>query len=147
MNAQQLTQAVLKAIEDQKWNAALALLTDDFRFSGAVPEPITGEQWIGVHKALAAAMPDLRFNYVATGGGDQLAEGTVALTGTHTGEFAPPMPGVPRVPATGKQIANPKEHVWVTVRGDKIVNYKVEQVPDGGVVGILKQMGVALPHA
>lgn len=147
MNAQQLTQAVLKAIEDQKWNEALAVLTDDFRFSGAVPEPITGEQWIGVHKALAAAMPDLRFNYMATGGGDQLAEGTVALTGTHTGEFVPPMPGIPRVPATGKQIANPKERVWITVRGDKIANYNVEQVPDGGVVGILKQMGVALPHA
>jgi hypothetical protein len=146
MNAQQLTQRVLQAIDDQDFDGALALLADDFTFSGAVPVPISGEQWIGVHRALAAAMPDFRFNYTPTGGDNGTAEGTVALTGTHTGEFAVPIPGIPRVPATGKPIALPKERVRVTARGDKLVNYQVESVPDGGLLGILRQMGVALPH-
>ena len=145
MNAQQVTQKVLKAIEDQDWEGAQALLADNFTFSGAVPQPISGPEWLGVHRALANAMPDIRFNYVATGGDDGTAEGTVQVSGTNTGELALPLPGVPRVPATGKKITNPREHVWVKAQGNKLINYKVEQVADGGVPGILKQMGVALP--
>jgi hypothetical protein len=147
MNAQQITQQVLKAIEDQDWARAQSMLADDFTFSGAVPQPINRAAWLGVHRALANAMPDLRFNYSATGGDDGTAEGTVSVSGTNTGELALPLPGVPKVPATGKKIANPKERVWVKARGDKLINYQVEQVPDGGVPGILKQMGVSLPHA
>ncbi len=147
MNAQQLTQQVLDAIDQQQWDRALALLTDDFTFSGATPVPLDAQQWIGVHRALAAAMPDFRFNYVAAGGADDMAEGSVSLTGTHTGDFVVPIPGIPHVPATGKHIALPQERVWVTARGDKLSNYKVEAVPNGGLVGILAQMGVALPHS
>lgn len=146
MNAQQITQKVLKAIEDQDWAAAQALLADDFTFTGAVPEPINGAAWLGVHRALANAMPDLRFNYVATGGDDGTAEGTVQLIGTNTGDLVLPMPGLPQVPATGRKITNPRERVCVKARGNKLINYEVEQVPDGGVFGILKQMGVAVPH-
>lgn len=147
MNAQQITEKVLKAIENQDWGSAQALLADDFTFSGATPQPISGPEWLGIHRALAAAMPDLRFNYVPAGGDDRAAEGTVQVTGTNTGDLALPIPGLPRVPATAKRIANPKEHIWVKTRGDKLVNYEVEKVPDGGVFGILKQMGVALPVA
>lgn len=146
MNAQQVTQRVVKAIEDQDWASAQALLADDFTFSGAVPQPIGGAAWLGVHQALANAMPDLRVNYAPTSGEDGKAEGVVQITGTNTGELALPMPGLPRVAATGRKIANPKEHVRITARGDKLINWDVEPVPDGGVVGILKQMGVNLPH-
>ena len=147
MNAQELTQQLIGRIEANDFEGALALLTDDFTFSGAVPQPISGQEWVGVHRALGAAMPDFRFNYVATGGDNTTAEGTVSLTGTQTNELALPIPGIPRVPATGKRIANPKERVWVSVRGDKIYNFRVESVPNGGLMGILAQLGVALPHA
>lgn len=145
MNAQQITQKVLKAIEDQNWDAAQALLADNFTFSGAVPQPIGGAEWLAVHRALAKAMPDLRFNYAATGGDDNTAEGVVQLSGTNTGELALPIPGLPRVPATGRKIANPRERVRVKAQNDKLINYQVEHVNDGGVTGILKQMGVTLP--
>lgn len=147
MNAQELTQQVLGQIEANDFDGALALLTDDFTFSGAVPQPISGQEWIGVHRALGAAMPDFRFNYVAAGGDNTTAEGAVAITGTHTKELSLPLPGIPRVPATGKRIALPKERIWVSGRGDKISNVRVESVPNGGLMGILAQMGVALPHA
>lgn len=146
MNAQQITEKVLKAIEDQDWNAALGLLTDDFRFSGAVPQPITAQEWLGVHRALAKAMPDLRFNGKIDHGDNSTAEGTVSLTGTNTGQFDVPIPGIPSVPATGKRLAMPKEPFKVTVRGDKLSSYQVTPVPDGGLPGILKQMGVTVPQ-
>lgn len=147
MNAQQITGKVLKAIEDQDWNAALGLLTDDFRFSGAVPQPISAAEWLGVHRAIAKAMPDFRFNYQAAGGDNGIAKGTVSLTGTNTGQFDVPIPGIPSVPPTGKHIVLPKETVKVTARGDKLSNYEVEPVANGGVVGILKQMGVTVPQS
>lgn len=147
MNAQEITAKVLRAIEEQDWAGAQAWLTDDFTFSGAMPKPISGQEWLGVHRALANAMPDFRFNYAATSGDNGTAEGTVSLTGTNTGELAVPIPGIPRVPATGKHIALPKERFQATARDNKLSNYKVEPVPDGGVLGILKQMGVAVPNA
>ncbi len=146
MNAQQITAKVAQAIEDQDWNAAQALLADDYTFSGAVPQPIGGAEWLGVHRALAKAMPDLRLNYVATGGDDGIAEGTIQLSGTNTGELALPIPGLPKIPPTGRKITLPREHVRVKARGNQLINWEVEPVADGGVMGILKQMGVAVPH-
>jgi hypothetical protein len=146
MNAQQITQKVIKAIEDQDWDGAQALLAKDFTFSGAVPQPISGAEWLGVHRALAKAMPDLRFNYVAKSGNGDAAEGTVQLTGTNTGELALPMLGLPKAPATGRKITNPREPVRVKAQGDKLINWEVEYVADGGVPGILKQLGVAVPQ-
>ncbi len=146
MNAQQITQKLVKAIEDQDWDGAQALLAKDYTFSGAVPQPIGGAEWLGVHRALANAMPDLRFNFTATGGNDGIVEGTVQMSGTNTGDLALPIPGLPRVPATGRKITLPVEHVRVKAQGDKLINWEVEPVTDGGVPGILKQMGVAMPH-
>ncbi len=147
MNARGIAQKVFMKIEDQDWDGALALLTDDFTFSGAVPQPINGRQWIGVHRALAGAMPDLRFNFAGAGDDNGTARGTVALTGTHTGEFVAPIPGLPNVPPTGKRIALPKEPITVTERDGKLANLHVEPVPNGGLLGILKQMGVTVPVA
>lgn len=145
-NSTRVVNQVTAAIEAQNWDKALSLLADGFVFSGATPNPISGAEWIGVHRALGAAMPDLRMNYIPSVSNGTHTEGTVKLTGTHTGEFSAPMPGLPRVAATGKAIANPTEHVWVAVKDGKLTEWRVEQVPSGGLLGILKQMGVALPH-
>lgn len=56
------------------------------------------------------------------------------------------MPGLPKVAASGKKIPDPKEPVRIQARGDKLVNYEVVHVQDGGVLGILKQMGAAVPQ-
>jgi len=144
--SQQVAIAIAEAIDAQQWDRALGLLSNDFTFSGATPVPLTGEQWIGVHRALAAAMPDLSLNYfpVATDG-NGTARGEVKVTGTQTGDLALPIPGIPRVPASGKAIANPAEHVTITVKDGKATNWDVEHLPNGGVPGILMQLGVALP--
>lgn len=143
----QVVQAVAKAIDAQDWDGVSALLAADYKFSGAVPQPISAEEWIGVHRALAAAMPDLRFNYAPSKSNGSHTTGTVKLTGTHTGEFNLPVPGIPRVPATGNAIANPTERVEVFVKDGRVTEWQVEPLPNGGLFGILAQMGVALPHS
>lgn len=99
----------------------------------------------GIHRALAAVMPDLRFNSAPTTSNGSHTTGAVKITGAHTGEFDLPVPGIPRVPATGNAIANPTELVEVTVRDGRVTKWKVEHVPNGGLGGLLSQMGVALP--
>lgn len=108
--------------------------------------PIGPDEWLGVHRALAAGMPDFRFHYKATGGAGDDAEGTVQVGGTHTGTFTPPIPGLSPVPPTGNKILNPPEHIWATARDGKLIRYVVEHVPNGGLAGILGQMGVTLAH-
>lgn len=140
-----ITSRVLQAIEAQDFDAARALLSDDFQFSGATPVPVTGDQWLAVHRALAQAMPDFSFHYKLSGGENDKTEGTVQVGGTHTGTFNPPLPGLPSVPPTGKKILNPTERVWVTAQNGKLTSWEVEHLPNGGVVGILSQMGVTIP--
>lgn len=83
-HAQELAQRVVSEIEAQDFAAARALLSDDFKFSGAVPVPIGPDEWLGVHRAL-------------------------------------------------------------TARDGKLTGWAVESLPNGGVLGILAQMGAAVP--
>ena len=55
------------------------------------------------------------------------------------------MPGFPRVPPTGNPIANPTEYIEVTVENGQVTVWHVDPVPNGGLPGILAQMGAALP--
>ena len=96
--------------------------------------------------AMSAAFPDWSFNaseFVEEG---DTVRVTVQITGTHTGDLDLSPMGLPKVPATGKKIKNPVEHPVVTIKGGKITGVHVGDVtPDGGVPGILKQLGVELP--
>jgi len=147
MNAQELVQDVYSSLEKKQFTHALSLLSEDFVFSGATPVPLTKHQWVGVIEALTAAMPDFSFDYklVKANGSDVV--GTVELIGTQMGELALPMPGAPRVPPTGKKVHLPEEGVELTVHNGQITSLQVANLPNGGVPGILKQLGVPLPHA
>ncbi len=141
MNQIETTRALLSAIEAEDWAKAASYLTEDFTFSGAVPQPISGEQWLGIHRALQVALSNFSFNFQAGAEKGQQIFGKVQLTGKHTGELRLPIPGIPIIPATGKQVSLPAEPVVVTFRNGKIANYQVEQVNGGGVPGILRQLG------
>jgi predicted ester cyclase len=147
MNAAETVKAVLTAIEQQQWDTARSYLADDFTFSGAVPQPLSADAWLGVHRALAAAMPDFSFNardFREDGGKVYL---TVAITGTQTRELALPVPGIPALAPTGKRVSMPAEACIATMSGDKLVDYNVSQVDGGGLPGILAQLGVSMPGA
>ncbi len=112
-----------------------------------MPEPINADAWLGVHRPIGAALPDFSFHYMPGKRNGDSAEGTVQVGGTHSAEFKAPIPGIPNVPATGKRILNPKERIWVTARNGKVTSLVVENVTDGGLFGILKQMSVTPQHA
>jgi hypothetical protein len=143
MGKVETVEAVVTAIEAHEWSKAASYLTEDFTFSGAVPQPISGEQWMGVHRALAAAFSHFNLNFQEAREESGKVVGKVQLTGDHTGELRMPIPGFPVVPATGKHISLPAEPVIVSFRGEKIANYEVAPAPDSGLPGILQQIGAA----
>lgn len=145
MNAVETVQAVLAAIEAGEWQRARGYLADDFTFSGAVPQPIGPDAWLGVHRALSAAMPDFSFN--ASGLREQGGKvvGQLQISGTQTRELALPLPGVAPIAPTGRRVSLPAEPITVTAHGERLVNLEVETVAGGGLPGILAQLGAAIP--
>lgn len=143
MNKVETVTALLTAIETQEWSKAVSYLTEDFTFSGATPQPINAEQWMGVHRAMAAAFSNFRFNFqhAREEGGKVL--GSVQLVADHTSELRLPIPGIPAIPATGKHISLPADPVVISFRGEKLSNYDVTSEPASGIPGILQQIGAA----
>ncbi len=145
MNQTETVQALLNAIEQEKWEEAASYLTSDFTFSGAVPQPISGEEWLGIHKAFAGAYANFSFNYhIGIETGNQV-HCTVQLVGKHTRDLRLPVPGMPVIAATGKEVSLPREPITFTFRNEKVADVHVEQVDGGGLPGMLQQLNAALP--
>lgn len=134
---------VMSAIETGNFSAARAMLHDDFRFSGPVPQPIGPEAWLGVHQALYGAMPDLRFNATNFTDDGHTVRFNVALTMHHTGTLDLPALGIVGLAPTQKSITLPPESATVVVRDGKLVSWSNVTPPDGGVGRILAEAGAA----
>ena len=146
MDAEKLVRDTLAAMEAGDVAKAGGNMTDDFVFSGPVPQPIGKAEFLGLQGGLVKAIPDWKFNASNFKVQGNTVSGTVQITGTHTATLDTHIPGMPPVPATGKRIALPQEPFTITLRGDKVASFEAAQVAGGGVPGLLAQIGVALPH-
>jgi hypothetical protein len=145
MNAEEITRAIYAALDSGDLDTVASYLSDDFVFSGPIPEPVGGEQWLGLQRIILAAFPDWSFNLSdvqVTGNG---ARTTHQISATHTGDFDLSPMGMPVLPATGKSIKLPVEHAELSFEGDKVVRFHADVPADGGLPGILKQLGVEMP--
>jgi hypothetical protein len=113
-------------------------MAEDFAFVGVGPEPLGKQEALGVWGALRAAMPDFNHNMANVREAYNIVYATVEVTGTHTGTLA--IPGGPQIPPTNRTFRNPLERIAITVRDGKATEWVVEQVPGGGVPGILAQL-------
>ncbi len=133
------------ALEAKEFEKAASYLADDFVFSGPVPQPIGKQEFIAVQSAFESAFEDWSFNsHDEVEQGDRVLA-AVQITGTHTRDLILPMPGMPAIPATHKKISLPEEHMEFTFKGDKIASLTSDNMPGGGVPGVLHQIGVQLP--
>ena len=137
--AASVVKRVMHAIENADFPAARALLHDDFQFSGAVPQPIDADQWLGVHRALYGAMPDLRFNPTNFTDDGHTVRFNVSLTMRHSGTLALPALGVADLPPTNKSIALPPESATIVVRDGKLASWSNVTPADGGLGRILAE--------
>jgi hypothetical protein len=141
-----VARAALAALDRHDYDTLRSMMTDDFCCSGPVPEPIDADGFVGLMRALTAGIPD--WSYRAR---DFRIEGadavrcTVTVGGTHSGTLSLPGLGVPDLPPTGIAARNPDETVHLRVRGGQIARVHADAPPDGGVAGLLRQLGAQVP--
>jgi predicted ester cyclase len=145
MSAMDLVKDGLAATEAGDFNKLGSLVADDFVFAGPVPQPVGKQEFMGLQMALLKAMPDWKFNAKdMKENGDQVSM-LLQVTGTQTGELQLPMPGMPPIPPTGKKVSLPFEPSTFTVKNGKLTRLDVQSSPEGGLMGILSQLGVKMP--
>jgi len=143
MSVEQVARDFITKMNDV--NAAESYLTPDAVSAGGVlPQPIPAKEAIGMLSALKTAFPDLKFDIqnVAVKGNQATVE--AVWSGTNKGPVNLPMPGMPTIPPTGKQVSV-KDTYIVTVQGDKVSRIEVDSPPDGGIPAALAQIGAKVP--
>ncbi|HEX5941208.1 MAG TPA: ester cyclase [Anaerolineales bacterium] len=143
MNVEQIASDFITKMNDV--DATQSYLTPDAVAAGGVlPQPIPAKEAISILSALNTAFPDLKFDVQnVTAKGNQATVQAI-WSGTNKGPLNLPMPGMPSIPPTGKQVSV-KDTYIVTVQGDKVSRLEVDSPPDGGIPAALGQIGVAVP--
>ena len=145
MNQREIVQALLDSVQRGDFEKAQSFLSNDYQFSGPVPEPINAETWLGINKNLKRAFPDLDYHFHVDGVEGDVTKISAELKGTHSGVLDLSPLGLGVIPATDKSFATPREHGQVTCKGDKVVSWEVDRIEGGGLMGILGQLGIPVP--
>ena len=143
MSVEQIARDFITKLNDVK--AAESYLTPDAVSAGGVlPQPIPAKEAIALMSALITAFPDLKFDIQSVTVDGNQATVQAIWSGTNQGPLNMPLPGMPSIPPTGKQVSVKDAYV-VTVQGDKVSRIEVNSPPDGGIPAALDQIGVKVP--
>jgi predicted ester cyclase len=122
-----------------------SMVTADAMASGGVlPQPIPVMEAMKVMAGLTTAFPDLRFEVQQVKVNGNRATVHALWTGRNTGPLNLPVPGMPVIPVTGKEVSV-KDTYIITVEGDKVSHMQVDSPPDGGLPAALAQLGIKMP--
>ena len=145
MNALETVKTLIVAIQNGDFKTARTYLSDDFVFSGPVPEPINREQWLGMSADLKKAFPDLNYRFATDGTSADVVNITAQLSGTHNGSLDLTFIGMGIIPASGKAFKATIESGKVNVKNGKIVSLALLPTEGAGLMAILAQIGVKVP--
>jgi predicted ester cyclase len=132
---------VVACLEAKDVVQAATHIHEDFQFSGFGSDPLNKDQFVSLMKALFAAIPDWSYHPRELHEEPETVRFKTQVTGTHSGMLVGLDPGMTPIPATGKAISLPPDQVECTVRDGKVATMKVESPSDGGIKGILEQIG------
>ena len=142
MKASEVVRDFFTAIEKNDFKKAESYASKNCIVEGVGPTNLNITEFLGVHRALNTGLPDFSFNHKIEKETTDQVDVKVRLTGTHKKDMQAPIPGLGTIKATNKQVKMPEEKVSVTVKNDKITNIRLQEVPNGGLTGLLKQIGV-----
>ena len=149
--AAEIVAAFMEALEAKEFDKAATYLSDDFQFTGSTLRPLNKDQFIKVASELAEGMPNISYHFhdlqeVEEQQGEGIRErAIIQITGTQVNSFELVPLSLPTIPETGLPVSLPAVHWEYLVRGDTITAIDVEQVPDGGISGMLQQLGIDIP--
>lgn len=143
MSIEQIARDVISYMADAE--KLKSMFTPDAMASGGVlPQAMPMMEAIKMMDGLTMAFPDLKFNVQKVTVMGNQATVDALWSGTNTGAFNLPLPGMAPIPPTGKKVSV-KDRYVVTVQGDKVSHFRVESPADGGIPAALAQIGVKMP--
>ena len=142
MNKREIVQALLDSIQKGNFESAKSMLTEDFVFSGPVPEPIDAEAWLGMSLSMKTAFPDLDYHFKMIGANGDVVQSTAQLSGTHSGVLDLTGMNMGVIPATNNAFSATTSKTKVTVKDGKISSWVTEPTNGAGLKAILGQLGV-----
>jgi hypothetical protein len=148
MNPRETVQALLDSVQRGDFQKARFLVSKDCQFSGPVPEVLKREAWMEMNKNLKKACPNLDYHFHVDrvdGLDGHLVKISAELQGTQSGVLDLSPVGLGVTAATDKSFAAPREHVRVTIKDSKVASWVVEPIEGGGLMGILRQLGLTMP--
>ncbi len=149
--AAEIVTAFMEALEAKEFDKAATYLSDDFQFTGSTPRPLNKDQFIRLSSELAEGMPNLSYHFHDLQEVDELQgvgsreRATIQITGTQVNSFELVPLSLPLIPETGLPVSLPEVHWEYLIKGDTITAIDVEQVPGGGIYGMLQQLGIDIP--
>ena len=145
MDTRSTVQSLMDAVQMGDFEKAKSYLSDDFEFSGPVPQPISGAEWMGMSANLKAAFPDLNYRFKIESVDGNTAQISGELSGTHKGALDLTSMHMGTIPASGKSFKAAHEHGKVRVRDGKVSAWAMEPTEGAGLMAILAQLGVKVP--
>jgi len=145
MDTKTTVQALMDAVQMGNFEKAKSYLSNDFKFSGPVPEPISGEAWLGMSASLKAGIPDLNYQFRIESVDGETANISAELKGTHKGDLDLTAMHLGVIPATGKSFHAAHELGKATLDNGKITSWEMENTEGAGLMAILAQLGVKVP--
>ena len=141
MSVEQVARDLITMMTDVEKTKA-SLTADAMASGGVLPQPMPAMEAFNLIAGLMTAFPDLKFEVEQVTVNGNEATVKAHWGGTQSGELS--LPGMPSVPPTGKKVSVKDTYV-VTVQGDKVSHLRVESPADGGIPGVLAQLGVKMP--
>lgn len=146
MSNLEIAQKVSEALESRDVAGLQALLPDDFVAKGPSFE-LNKPQTLGYLQIMFTAFPDHRFGLTNFREEGKVIYCTAHERGTHTGVLdLKPLGMSVSLPPTGKSFALPDFTITMRVAENRVAYFAEEDVPGGGMAGILAQLG-AVPSS
>ena len=141
-----IVRAFMAALEANELAEADGYLADDFIFSGWTPRSLDKNGFLTLIKELKEGIPGLIFNlHNVLEVGEHRVTATWKIAGYQSDSFALTVLGLPPIPQMASSISMPPEDVEYLLANDRIVTIQVKTTHDGGIEGLLHQLGVHIP--
>jgi hypothetical protein len=145
MDSKATVQSLMDSIQKADFEKAKSLLSADFRFSGSVPEPVSGDAWLAISKDLKIAFPDLEYHFHVENMIADTVSISAQLKGTHIGPLDLSSINMGVIPATHRAFSSERETGRAIVKGGQVTSWAMLPIAGAGLRAILGQLGINPP--
>lgn len=145
MDATTTVKSLMDSIQKGDFEKARSFLSNDFIFSGSVPEPVNTEAWLAIGLSLIRAFSDLDYQFHTVRAEGGTVKISAQLKGTNNGDFDLSSLHMGIIPATKKSFATAREQGKATVKGNLVTSMAFEPNMGAGMLAILGQIGIQTP--